>query len=145
MIQVNGTTREARVDDSIGELLKGIRDDGIELLRLELQLFRAEASRSAKRMLRNGLYLAAGCVLGVFAAQVLVLTLCAAAFAMFAQWMTPEIAVILGPLGVGIVFLVAGVFLCLHGLRRLKQTNLKPHHTLESMEETRLWLAGEHQ
>ena len=144
MTRMNGTTRAARVDDSIGDLLKGIRDDGIELLRLELQLFRAEARQSAKRLFRNGTYLAVGGVLAVCAMQVFVLTRCAAAFALLSQWMAPETAAILGPLGVGVVLTAAGLICCLYGLRRFKKTNLKPHHTLESLEDTRLWLTGEH-
>jgi hypothetical protein len=127
-----GATRsdgERAVDEvrSIGRLFADLSSDMSTLLRKEVQLAQAETMEKVRVAAQAGGMMGAG---GAVAYAGLILVLVALAF-LLANWMEFWIAAGI----VGLVALVIGVVLLLAGRNRLKETQLAPEKTIDSVKD----------
>jgi uncharacterized membrane protein YqjE len=125
-------SEEALPRESFGQLLTQLATHSAALVRDEMALAKQEM-RESVRSLRTGIVtLGAGALIGLIA----LLTLAAAAVIGLANFMHPGYAALV----VGVVLAIVGGNIVLVGINRLKQTNLVPEQTMETLEEDKQWL-----
>ena len=133
----NTMTSETR---TVGALLRELLNEARYLFRQELNLAKTEASEKASVLGRNVAFIAAGGLVA-FAGALLILV----ALSVLAAWglrsagLSPETAMWLGPLLVGLVVAVIGYVLVNKGLKTLKNGSLKPERTIRSLKEDKQW------
>lgn len=117
---------------SIGELFSELASETSELIRQEVALAQAEMTQKATKIGKNVGFLA----IGGFVANAALLAIVAAIIAGLANFM----AVWLSALIVGIIVGIAAAILISVGLKNLKDTDLKPKETVETLKEDAKWL-----
>ena len=122
---------QGRDDRSIGELFAELSQETTRLVRQEVQLAKTEMSQKASRVGKDvGFLVAGGAVvyaglLAIIAGGIFLLAL--------------VIPVWLSALLVGIAVAAVGYFLVRKGLDALKQENLAPQETIETLKEDKEW------
>ncbi len=128
-------------DDSIPTLLKQLRDDSTSLVKQEVALFKTEMSEKASRLGRNSVYVAVG---GFVALLGLIFILQAVSslvtVGLVAAGLDPGYALWLGPLIVGLVVAIIGIVLVQKGISTIKSESLKPHQTIDSLNQDKEWI-----
>jgi uncharacterized membrane protein YqjE len=122
-----------REDRSVGELFGELTQDMTLLVRQEVQLARVELEQKASRV---------GSALGTvgtggFVAYVGALALVAALILLLAD--VAGITAWVSALIVGAVLAIAGFVMLQGGLRKLKQTDLTPRRTVETLKDDVQW------
>lgn len=131
------TTHETR---TIGTLLRELFDEARDLFRQEISLAKTEASEKASIFGKNAAFVAAGGLV-VFAGALFIL----AGVSVLASWgfraagLSPEMAMWLGPLAVGLIVAIIGYGLLQKGIKTLKDGSLKPERTIQSLKEDKEW------
>jgi len=125
-------TRQAKQEQSLGELLADLTREITTLVRQEAALAKAEMSQKAARVGKDVAFLAAG---GAVAYAGL-LAIVASLIIMLAQAGMPWWA---SALLVGVVVAGLGAFLVWKGLNNLKQEDLAPRQTIETLKEDAQW------
>ena len=118
--------------ESFGELLGELANNSAALVRDEIELAKQEMSEKVTRLRSGAVTVAIGGLLALIA----LLTLTAAAVAGLAHIMDTALAALI----VGGVIALVGGGVAMAGLKRLKQTSLKPQQTMETLEEDKEWL-----
>ena len=118
-------------DRSLGELFAELSRDTSTLLRQEVELAKTEMSEKMTKVGINVGFLAVG---GAVAYAGLLFILAAVAIGL-AQVVASWLAALI----VGLVVAGIGYFLVQKGLSALKQTNLAPKQTIESLKEDKEW------
>lgn len=131
------TTNESH---SLGDLVRGLKDDASRLVQQEVELVKTEMKQKAKRVGKDSVMLIAGVVIAWFSAMALVGALCAAAIALLQLAMPMMVAVWLGPLLIALILGAAGGGLLVMGKEKLQQHDLKPTQTMRSLEEDKQWI-----
>ena len=123
---------QGRGDDrSLGELFSELSQETTTLIRQEVNLAKTEMSQKASRVGKDvGLLAAGGAV-----AYAGLLAIVAGVIALLAL----VIPLWLSALLVGLVVAVAGYFLVRKGLDALKQEDLAPRQTMETLKEDKEW------
>jgi hypothetical protein len=122
---------QGRDDRSIGELFSELSQETATLVRQEVQLAKTEMSQKASRVGKDVGFLAAGGavayagLLAIIAGVIFLLAL------IIPLW--------LSALLVGIAVAVGGYFLVRKGLDALKQEDLVPQETIETLKEDKEW------
>ena len=122
---------QGRDDRSIGELFAELAQESATLVRQEVQLAKEEMSQKASRVGKDVGFLAAGGavayagLLAIIAGVIFLLNL------LIPLW--------LSALLVGIVVAVVGYFLVRKGLDALKQEDLAPRETINTLKEDKEW------
>ncbi len=122
---------QGRDDRSIGELFAELAQETATLVRQEVQLAKEEMSQKASRVGKDVGFLAAGGavayagLLAIIAGVIFLLDL------VIPLW--------LSALLVGIVVAVVGYFLVRKGLDALKQEDLAPQETINTLKEDKEW------
>jgi len=106
---------------------QGLLDDTISLFRKELELARAELSQKVSQAQSGIISMMAGALI----AFVGVIFLGHSAMALLDNYVAPEGAALI----VALVFLVIGGFLLMSARESLSGKALKPHRTIQSVEE----------
>ena len=122
---------QGRDDRSIGELFAELAQESATLVRQEVQLAKTEMSQKASRVGKDVGFLAVG---GAVAYAGLLAILAGVIFllnAVMPLW--------LSALLVGIVVAVVGYFLVKKGLDALKQEDLAPQETINTLKEDKEW------
>ncbi|MDP9474688.1 MAG: phage holin family protein [Actinomycetota bacterium] len=122
---------QGRDDRSIGELFAELAQESATLVRQEVQLAKTEMSQKASRVGKDVGFLAAG---GAVAYAGLLAILAGVIFllnAVMPLW--------LSALLVGIVVAAVGYFLVRKGLDALKQEDLAPQETIDTLKEDKEW------
>jgi hypothetical protein len=117
---------------SIGELFSELANETSELIRQEVALAQAEMTQKAERIGKNVGFLA----VGGFVANAALLSIVAALITGLANF----IPLWLSALIVGILIGIAAAVLISTGLKNLKNTDLKPKETVETLKEDAKWL-----
>jgi hypothetical protein len=117
---------------SIGELFSELAGETSELIRQEVALAQAEMTQKATRIGKNVGFLA----VGGFIANAALLAIVAALIIGLANF----ISLWLSALIVGILVGIAAAVLISTGLKNLKNTDLKPKETVETLKEDAKWL-----
>jgi Flp pilus assembly protein TadB len=120
-----------RDDRSLGELFSELTQETTTLVRQEMRLAKAEMSQKASRVGKDVGFLAAG---GAVAYAGLLAILAGAIYLLGLV-----IPLWLSALLVGLVVAVVGYFLVRKGLDALKQEDLAPRETMETLKEDKEW------
>jgi hypothetical protein len=127
----------------IGELIKDLRDEAQALVRQEVALAKTEVGEKVEKLTSNLTYLAIGGVLLAAAGLLALLAVANLVSAIFeALGMVEWLA---GAIGYGLVAAViggVGYVLLKKGLDHLKNQNLTPERTLDSLKEDKQWLTN---
>lgn len=123
-------------EPGLGDLLKQLAQDSATLVRQEVALAKAEMQHNLKAALRDAAMAAVGGVVAVLGLLVLlVAVIVGLSDALDEPW--------LGPLIVGILFLIVGGILAKKSLDKLKGDSLTPDQTMETLKEDKQWLQSE--
>ena len=123
------TTQE---EATLGELFTQLSQDTSTLVRGELALAKAEMTQKASKAGKNAAYVAAGALIGYAGFLVLL----GAVTLLLAQ----VIALWLAALIVGVIVIAIGAVMAMTTLERLKEVQLAPKRTIETLKEDREWL-----
>lgn len=116
---------------TVPELFQNIVGNIQDIIRLELRLARAEIEEEASKASRPALALGAGAVILFYALGFILLAVVYALSTVMTVWLA---ALLVG----GFLFLVAGALIFSGGMS-LKQINLVPEKTVESLKEDMQW------
>jgi hypothetical protein len=121
-----------REDRSIGELFSQLTHDLGVLVRQEAELAKTEMTTKVSRMGGHAASLATGGIIAFVGAQALVAALILGLAEIgIAPWLSALI--------VGAVLAVAGFMMIQKGRARLKEVNLKPKRTIETLKDDVQW------
>ena len=127
-------------DRPISSLLRELRDEGVALIRQELELARTETSENVSRLIRNAVYMAVG---GIIAFAGLLFLLRAAtngvALGLEAAEVSSQTAWWLAPLIVGLVVAIIGYIFVQKGKSTIQNQPLMPRQTVDELKETKEW------
>jgi hypothetical protein len=127
--------------ESIADLIKELRDEGLLLVRQEVALAKTEMSEKIGRTLRNTAYALAGALVA-FLGLVFVLQAVTAlvGVGLKAAGLAPEQCLWLAPLIVGVVVTIIGTTLVTKGIATLKNESLVPEKTIDSLKGGKAWI-----
>lgn len=123
-----------------GRLFTDIRDDALEMVRLEFRLFRVEMQESAANVIRHGLKLAVGGVVLLMAANALIMTVMVGLVLLLNLVLPIEAALVIGPLIVAAALGITGWVLVQRGKTCMQQTKIWPSRTVAAAKETTQWI-----
>ena len=124
---------------TIPGLIRELREEGIVLVRQEIELAKTELSEKAGRVARNSVYVGVGSA-GTFAGVLFLLAAATGALSIglvragMGEWATPLAAAI-----VGIVAGIAGAVVARKGKRAVTNESPLPEKMIESLKEDRRW------
>lgn len=124
---------EVRDDRSLGELFSELSRETSTLVRQEVQLAKAEFAQTGTKIAKDLGYLLVG-------AAVLYAGFLALMFAVIYGLAELLDSAWLGALIVGLVIGAIGAILVYQGYKQLKQVDLVPDRTVETLEEDAQWL-----
>lgn len=136
----DGREEGRRDGRTIGELLGRLGSETATLARLDFALARAEAGEKLKSVRRGGILLAVGTAVLLVALLPLVETLVRGLTALFDGWMGLDMAVWAAPLVVALIVGVVGYALIRAGTRSLREENLVPEKTADSLRRQERWM-----
>lgn len=117
---------------SLAEIVQKIANNLQGIVRAELRLAKTEMTERGKRMSKAAGMLGAGLALLALAGLLLVVTVVAALSLFMPVWGAALI--------VAVVFGAVGAGMAVAGRQRIKETNLRPDETIESVREDVEWL-----
>ena len=123
--------QRSRDDRSLGELFADLSRETTTLVRQEVELAKTEMTQKATRVLRNIGFLAIGGAIA-YAGLLALIAAVIILLAMVIPWW-------LSALLVGLVIAGIGAFLIWKGLNALKQEDLVPRQTIETLKEDQEW------
>jgi uncharacterized membrane protein YqjE len=123
--------QQNRDDRSLGDLFSELTSELRTLVRQELELAKVEMSRKASRLGKDVAFLALGGAIAYAGFLVLLSMLVIALAYAIPLWLS---ALLVGALTAGI-----GYFLIERGRARLKQEDIKPEQTIETLKEDQEW------
>ncbi|MGI8825364.1 MAG: phage holin family protein [Chloroflexota bacterium] len=124
-------TATGQENQSLGELFSELTKETTTLVRQEIQLAKTEISQKATSAGKDVGFLAAGGL----AAYGGFLALIAAAILLIGHAITMWVSALI----VGVVVVGIGGFLVMSGLNNLKNQQIAPHETLETLKEDKQW------
>lgn len=123
--------RDDKRDRSSGELLGELYRDASSLVRLEIELAKAEMSQKASRVGKNVGFLAAGGAVAYAGLLAILAGIIGLLALLVPVWLSALI--------VGIVVAAGGGLLVRSGLKTLQQEQVTPQRTLETLQEDAQW------
>lgn len=125
---------------TIPSLLKELRDNILHLFRQEIALAREETSENLRRVSKQGIAMAIGGAVAFLGAIILLMGVASATAVLLREMgLAAEHAVWVGPLVVGLVVAVIGFAMLMGAKNRLKNTNLVPKRSVETLKEDSHW------
>lgn len=125
----------AKEERSIGELFTELAGETSTLVRQEIDLARVELSQKASDIGKNVAWLSAGGVVGLVGT----LAITAAIILLLSKVMEPWLAAVL----VGGAFLIAAGVMVMSAIKAIKETELTPRQTVETLKEDTKWLKNQ--
>lgn len=125
----------AKEERSIGDLFTELAGETSTLVRQEIDLARVELTQKASDIGKNVAWLSVGGVVGLVG----VLAVTAALILLLSKVMDPWLAAVL----VGGAFLIAAGVMVMSALKALKETDLAPRQTVETLKEDTQWLKNQ--
>jgi uncharacterized membrane protein YqjE len=123
-------------EPALGDLFRNLAQDSATLVRQEMALAKAELKSNVKSVARDAAMVAVGGILALVGVTVLIAFLVVAVGdALDNYW--------LGALIVGVLFLLVGGILAMSSLKKLKNEDVAPTRTLETLKEDKQWLQSE--
>jgi hypothetical protein len=136
----SASVRDGEHEPSLGRLLKNLTSESRTLLRKEIELAKTEMMEKAARIGRNLGYLALG---GLIAFAAFLTLLGAASYGLMEaldERIPSSVAIWLAPLLVGVAVAIAAGVLISKALATLRNEDLTPHKTKETLQENKQWL-----
>lgn len=125
----------AKEERSIGELFTELAGETSTLVRQEIDLARVELTQKASDIGKNVAWLSVGGVVGLVG----ILAVTAALILLLSKVMQPWLAAVL----VGGAFLIAAGVMVMSALKAIKETDLAPRQTVETLKEDTQWLKNQ--
>ena len=126
---------------TIGSLLSELRDESSTLLRQEIALAKAELNEKAARVGKGALDIAAGGALAYAGLIVLLIGISMLLTrALAGLGVSPENAMWLGPVIVGLVVVTVGAILLMKAKALMSADKLFPRQTVESLKDDKRWV-----
>jgi hypothetical protein len=123
--------QEGRDDRSLGELFSELSQETTTLVRQEMNLAKAEMSQKASRVGKDVGFLAAGGAVAYAGLLAILAGVIALLGLIIPLWLSAVL--------VGLVVAGVGYFLVRRGLDALKQEDLAPRETMETLKEDKEW------
>lgn len=120
----------------LGTLLRSLGEDIGTLVRQEIALAKAEASRTAKRVASDGAWIATGAAIAAVGGLTLVVAMALGLGALLGSYW-------LGTLITGLVLVLAGGLVAWKGIADLRRGELAPTRTVETLREDAEWARRE--
>lgn len=140
----NRVTDPPRVDRksgaSMGQLLRDLVHDVRDLTRGEIDLLKAEVRERFARLEKALVLFAVGGAVALAASLTLLYALNMGLTALFALFLPISVAVWLAPLTLAVLFGVVGAMVLKRGANTMSDTEWKPTHTQQSLQEDKQWL-----
>ena len=127
----SSSSSTSKDDRSLGELFSALAQDTSTLVRKEVQLAKTEMSQKASRVGKDVGFLAAGGAVAYAGLLAVVAGIIVLLGQVIPMW--------LSALLVGLVVAGVGYFLVRKGLDALKQEDLAPRQTIETLKEDQKW------
>ena len=127
----SSSSSSSKDDRSLGELFSALAQDTSTLVRKEVQLAKTEMSQKASRVGKDVGFLAAGGAVAYAGLLAVVAGIIVLLGQVIPMW--------LSALLVGLVVAGVGYFLVRKGLDALKQEDLAPRQTIETLKEDQKW------
>jgi hypothetical protein len=131
---------EPKSGASIAQLVRDLVHDVRDLTRGEIDLLKAELRDRFDRLETAMTLFAVGGAVALAAALTLLYALNMGLTALFTLFLPVSVAVWLAPLTLAVAFGVAGALVLRRGARVMRETEWKPTHTRQSLEEKKQWL-----
>lgn len=125
----------AKEERSIGELFAELAGETSTLVKHEIDLARVELSQKASTVGRNVAWLSVGGVVGLVGT----LAITAALILILSKVMEPWLAAVL----VGGAYLIAAGVMIMSAIKAIKETDLAPRQTVETLKEDTQWLKNQ--
>ena len=122
---------QGRDDRSLGELFSELSQETTTLIRQEVNLAKTEMSQKASRVGKDVGFMAAGGAVAYAGLLAIIAGVIALLALVIPLW--------LSALLVGLVVAAIGYFLVRRGLDALKQEDLAPRETIETLKEDKEW------
>ena len=129
-----------RPERSLGELIREVTTDIAALFRKEVELAKVELSEKAAEAGKNVGSLAVGGAVLFAGALALLAAVVNLVGWVIAEITSPELAVWLAPLLVGLALAFAGYGMVKKALSALRSGSLAPEQTTQSLQENKEWL-----
>ena len=128
-------------EQSVGSLLKQLRDDSTTLIRDEIALAKTEMREKAAVYGRNIVGLIAGALIG-YAALVVILLAVGSLITegLIGAGIDPAMAHFLGLTIVGVVVAIVSIILVSTAIKRLRNEGLVPERTVETLRNDKEWV-----
>jgi uncharacterized membrane protein len=130
----SATSTHPHPTDGLRQLIGDVAEHVRNLFRLEVALAKDEVRRSAMKLRRGVLFLAVAIVLAVVGLMALCAALVAGLATVVPVWVSAAIW--------AVVFAAVALPLARLGMNGLSVDGLKPSATIETLEETKEWLAS---
>lgn len=131
---------EIRDDRSLGQLLRSLTQEISTLMRQEVELVKTEVSEKASRAGANIGALAVGGAVAFAGALALLFAVVNGLTTLLVRVVSPEVAVWLAPLLVGVVLAFLGSSMIKKALAALREEGITPKRTTQSLQENKEWL-----
>lgn len=131
---------ETKSGASMGQLLRDLVHDVRDLTRGEIDLLKAELRERFARLEKAMVLFALGGAVALAAALTLLYALNMGVTALFALFLPVSVAVWLAPLTLAVAFGIAGGLVLQRGAKTMRETDWKPTHTRQSLQEDKQWL-----
>ena len=122
---------QGRDDRSLGELFSELSQETTTLIRQEVNLAKTEMSQKASRVGKNVGFMAAGGAVAYAGLLAIIAGVIALLGLVIPLWVSALL--------VGLVVAAIGYFLVKRGLDALKQEDLAPRQTIETLKEDKEW------
>lgn len=123
-------------EPSLGDLFKQLANDSTTLIKQEVALAKAELSNSLGRATSDAVWIAVGGGVAMVGALVLVACLVVGLGQLIGSYW-------LSALIVGLLFVIIGGALAMSYLNKLKQVEMKPDATIQTLKEDKQWAQAE--
>lgn len=124
--------RQDKREQSVGELIGGLYQNTSNLLRLEIELAKAEMSQKASRVGKNVGFLAVGGIVAYTGILAIVAGIIGVLALLVPVWLSALI--------VGIVIAAVGGALVFKGIKTLQQEQAAPQKTIDTLKEDAQWM-----
>ena len=123
-------------EPSLGDLFRQLAQESATLIRQEMELAKVEMRENARAFAKDAAKIAIGGVLLLVAALVLTAFLAVLLGDLLGNYW-------LGTLIVGAVYAISGVAMLKAGQKGLQTDDMKPEHTIASLQEDKRWAQAE--
>lgn len=126
--------------ESIGSLIKDLRDETLTLFKQEIALVRTEVSEKVSQAGRDAAKIPAGALIAYLGLVLMAVGLCIlGAFALVEAGLGLLLSYVISFIVIGLIVAIVGIVIAKRGASRLGHEDITPHQTIASAKETAQW------